>query len=94
MIEGPTWPTLEIALICLPGSCKDPPHQRPRHFREESLTHEARVLQAAARPALLSRRQRAGQKGCRHEDKLTKDASASQKAISADTPYTLGKPVC
>ena len=36
-----------------------------------------RVLQAAARPALLSRRQPAGQKGCRHEGKLTKDTSAS-----------------
>ena len=78
MIEGPTWPTLMIALACLLGSCK-------------TGRTKDRVLQVAARPALLSRRQPAGQKGCRHEGKLTKDTSASRKAISADA---LGKPVC
>src|SRR2546423_4732261 len=77
MIEGPTWPTLMITLACFLGSCKT---GRTKH----------RVLQAAAaQPVLLSRRQPAGQKGCRHKGKLTKDTFASQKAISADTPYAL-----
>src|ERR1700722_7903084 len=60
MSEGPTWPTLMIVLACLLGSCK-------------TGRTKDRVLQAAVRPALLSRRQPAGQKGCRHEGKLTKE---------------------
>jgi len=67
------------------------------------------LQQVAARPALLSRQQPAGQKGRRQghrrrsslgdapcnrwQCKLTEDPSASQKATSPDTVYAPEKPV-
>jgi len=70
-----------ITLACLLGSYKTG-RTKDRVMRQRPPTHGASTSCRRRGPAVLSRRQPAGQKGCRHEGKLTKDTSASQQAIS------------